>query len=256
MVLGELGRRHRERVGEREVDSEKVLQRGQHHEHGRAALHLHKRPIFVVGAVNFVFVDDVGDGTFVIEVDLAAVLALTLEYFSCGAPVVVGDECRAIGLLVVLVVDAVDKRLPDSCHVKLREHLIGEAIVEVPAAKVTERHVLGHLGPREVRFLLLCRVEVLSRQPLGARRQIGLHLIRVARRTKTTRLQPGTNDALQEFVSNLIDDLSTKMLHHRKNEGHFDSLLDPTLALTGPFVVPNALCIGGHRQPHVEDLAG
>ena len=67
----------------------------------------------MVGTVGFLSVHDVRDGTFVIEVDLAAVLALTLEDFSCGAPVVVGDEFRAIGIGVI-VVDAVDERLPDS----------------------------------------------------------------------------------------------------------------------------------------------
>ena len=67
----------------------------------------------MVGTVGFLSVHDVGDGTVAIEVDLAAVLALTLEDVSFGAPVVVGDEFRAIGLRVI-VVDAVDERLPDS----------------------------------------------------------------------------------------------------------------------------------------------
>ena len=89
------------------------LHRGQHHEHGRAALHLHKLPNFAVGTVSHIFVHDVRDVTFVIEVDLAAVLALTLEDVSFGAPIVVGDEFRAIGIGVI-VVDAVDERLPDS----------------------------------------------------------------------------------------------------------------------------------------------
>ena len=67
----------------------------------------------MVGTVSFLSVYDVGDGAVAIEVDLAAVLALTLEDVSFGAPVVVGDEFRAIGLGVI-VVDAVDERLPDS----------------------------------------------------------------------------------------------------------------------------------------------
>ena len=67
----------------------------------------------MVGTVGFPSVHDVGDGTVAIEVDLAAVLALTLEDVSFGAPVVVGDEFRAIGIGVI-VVDAVDERLPDS----------------------------------------------------------------------------------------------------------------------------------------------
>jgi len=56
----------------------------------------------------------VQDGSLVVEVDLAAVLALAYEDLSCGAPVVVSDEFRVAGLGVILVVDAVDERLSDS----------------------------------------------------------------------------------------------------------------------------------------------
>ena len=67
----------------------------------------------MVGTVSFLSVHDVGDGTVAIKIALAAVLALTLEDVSFGAPVVVGDEFRAIGIGVI-VVDAVDERLSDS----------------------------------------------------------------------------------------------------------------------------------------------
>jgi len=102
MIWWELGRRHRERVGEGQVGAEEVLHPGEQHEHCRSALRLDINPFLVPWLVLRFIVDDVHDVPLGIEVDLAAVLALALDDLSIRAPVVVGDEFCALGICVFL----------------------------------------------------------------------------------------------------------------------------------------------------------
>ena len=211
-----------------------------------------------------------------------------------------------------------------ACHVKLREHFIVEVVTttaaQVPLAKVAERHVLAHGFPRTARYLLLCRVKVLSRQPLGALRQIGLRVVPfVAGRLtqwETKTLQHGANvrprDATHQgrvrrtffcrfsasiFVSIFFSVVLARpgpsvvpawsadgraahvsatvcrtrhaiqssrcaapMTHATQLQRHGDERLPLTRATSARLLtftrLPFALCVGRHRQPLVEEVAG